>query len=153
MPARPGARLLLTGEAATIAAGIGGNLVAPVIAGVLWRARSDIAAREPGMAHAAAVAIGIVATAASILIGTGFNITFLLGLAFLVAASANLPVLLCTLFRCRFNRAGAAGSERWSLKPTRASWSRSSWSPFDEILADPTPHQTDIDDTYFRLTS
>ncbi len=150
-----GARLLLTGDAATLASGVGGNLVAPVLAGVLgggletpfgaicialiagvsfltilavvsgllisasgavahdifagvvWRGRADIEKREPQMARLSAVVVGIIATVASMVIGTGFNVTFLLGLAFLVAASANLPVLLCALFWRDFNRTGA----------------------------------------------
>ena len=39
--------------------------------------------------------------------GEGFNVSILVGLAFAVAASANLPALLCALFWPRFNTAGA----------------------------------------------
>jgi cation/acetate symporter len=43
---------------------------------------------------------------AVLLIGA-FNVSILVGLAFAVAASANLPALLCALFWRRFNTAGA----------------------------------------------
>jgi cation/acetate symporter len=43
----------------------------------------------------------------SIMAGEGFNVSILVGLAFAVAASANLPALLCALFWPRFNTSGA----------------------------------------------
>ena len=70
-----GARALLTGDVVKLASA----------ASVQHEAR---------VARIATAALGIVATVATILIGSSFNITFLLGLAFLVAASSNLPVLL-----------------------------------------------------------
>ena len=48
------------------------------------------------------LAIGV-----SIAAGEGFNVSILVGLAFAVAASANLPALLCALFWPRFNTTGA----------------------------------------------
>ncbi|EIF32995.1 putative symporter [Burkholderia sp. Ch1-1] len=84
-----------------------GTVAHDLFAGIVWRGRSDIERRERRMARVSSVAVGIVATLFSIAVGTGFNITFLLGLAFLVAASANLPALVCTLFWRRFSRAGA----------------------------------------------
>ncbi|OLT12395.1 cation acetate symporter [Pseudonocardia sp. CNS-139] len=75
--------------------------------GVLRRGSADAERREPLVARVTAISIGVVATLATVLIGSSFNITFLLGLAFLVAASANLPVVLLTLFWPRFTRTGA----------------------------------------------
>src|ERR1700723_3540994 len=49
-----------------------------------------------------AVAIGI-----AILLGPTANVAFLVGLAFAVAASANLPVILFSIFWKRFNTGGA----------------------------------------------
>ena len=75
--------------------------------GVLRRGSADAERREPAVARVTAISMGVVATLATVLIGSSFNITFLLGLAFLVAASANLPVVLLTLFWKRFTRTGA----------------------------------------------
>jgi cation/acetate symporter len=44
---------------------------------------------------------------AAILLGPEANVAFLVGLAFAVAASANLPVIVLSLFWKRFNTAGA----------------------------------------------
>lgn len=84
-----------------------GTVAHDLFAGIIWRGRTDIEQRERSMTRIASVGVGIVATLFSIAVGTGFNITFLLGLAFLVAASANLPALVCTLFWQKFSRAGA----------------------------------------------
>ena len=62
---------------------------------------------EVNVARLAAVGLGVLAIAVSILGGEGFNVSILVGLAFAVAASANLPPLLCALFWPRFNTAGA----------------------------------------------
>jgi cation/acetate symporter len=56
------------------------------------------------------VVIGIVAIAGGIL-ANGQNIAFLVALAFAVAASANLPTILYSLFWKRFNTQGAL----WSI--------------------------------------
>jgi cation/acetate symporter len=40
-------------------------------------------------------------------LGPGVNVAFLVGLAFAVAASANLPVMLFSIFWKRFNTSGA----------------------------------------------
>jgi cation/acetate symporter len=58
------------------------------------------------VARAAAFAVGVVAIVLSILL-RGFNIAFLVGLAFAVAASANVPVILLALSWRRFSRSGA----------------------------------------------
>nr|BFE28728.1 cation acetate symporter [Actinomadura rugatobispora] len=61
---------------------------------------------EVRMARIAALVIGAVAIVLSIF-ARGLNVAFLVALAFAVAASANLPTLLFSLFWKRFNTAGA----------------------------------------------
>ncbi|MFR9801848.1 cation acetate symporter [Pseudonocardia sp. RS010] len=65
---------------------------------------------EVKIARRTAVVIGIVAIAGGIL-ANGQNIAFLVALAFAVAASANLPTILYSLFWKRFNTNGAL----WSI--------------------------------------
>ena len=55
----------------------------------------------------AAGVVGAVAIVLAILAGKEFNIQFLVGLAFSVAASANFPALLLSVVWRRFNTAGA----------------------------------------------
>ncbi|MEV4255540.1 cation acetate symporter [Spirillospora sp. NPDC049652] len=61
---------------------------------------------EVRMARVSAVVIGAVAILLSIF-ARGLNVAFLVALAFAIAASANLPTLLFSLFWKRFNTAGA----------------------------------------------
>ena len=65
---------------------------------------------EVKVARITAVVIGIVAILGGIL-ANGQNIAFLVALAFAVAASANLPTILYSLFWKRFNTSGAL----WSI--------------------------------------
>jgi cation/acetate symporter len=65
---------------------------------------------EVKIARRTAVVIGIVAILGGIL-ANGQNIAFLVALAFAVAASANLPTILYSLFWKRFNTQGAL----WSI--------------------------------------
>jgi cation/acetate symporter len=69
---------------------------------------------EPGsevrVARRTALVVGIVAVLGGIL-ANGQNVAFLVALAFAVAASANLPTLLYSLFWRRFNTTGAL----WSI--------------------------------------
>jgi cation/acetate symporter len=65
---------------------------------------------EVKVARRTAVVIGIVAILGGIL-ANGQNIAFLVALAFAVAASANLPTILYSLFWKRFNTQGAL----WSI--------------------------------------
>ncbi|MBV8117482.1 MAG: cation acetate symporter, partial [Candidatus Eremiobacteraeota bacterium] len=58
------------------------------------------------IARATAVVVGALAIAFSILL-RGFNVAFLVGLAFAIAASANVPVILLSLSWRRFSRGGA----------------------------------------------
>ncbi|GAA5160538.1 solute symporter family protein [Ornithinimicrobium tianjinense] len=66
--------------------------------------------QEVRVARWAAVGIGVVAILGGIL-AYGQNIAFLVALAFAVAASANLPTILYSLFWSRFNTRGAL----WSI--------------------------------------
>ena len=59
------------------------------------------------MARIAAVAIGAIAIAIAVIGGEGLNVSFMVGLAFAVAASANFPALLLALTWRRFNTTGA----------------------------------------------
>jgi cation/acetate symporter len=66
----------------------------------------DAAHLEVKIARRTAIVIGIVAILGGIL-ANGQNIAFLVALAFAVAASANLPTILYSLFWRRFNTMGA----------------------------------------------
>ncbi|GEL21835.1 cation acetate symporter [Pseudonocardia sulfidoxydans NBRC 16205] len=78
---------------------------------VIKRGKVDDAAHtEVRIARRTAVVIGVVAIAGGIL-ANGQNIAFLVALAFAVAASANLPTILYSLFWKRFNTNGAL----WSI--------------------------------------
>ncbi|MFF6784011.1 cation acetate symporter [Streptomyces sp. NPDC012510] len=72
---------------------------------------------EVAVARTAAVAIGMVAIALGLL-ARDLNVAFLVGLAFAVAASANLPVLLYSLFWRGFTTRGAVWSVYGGLVPS-----------------------------------
>jgi cation/acetate symporter len=67
--------------------------------------------RSPGeerrVARIAAFVVGAVAIAIAIVLGPKFNVAFLVALAFAVAASANVPVIVLSIYWKRFNTAGA----------------------------------------------
>src|SRR5256885_3061895 len=67
--------------------------------------------RQPGeevrVARVTAFVVGAVAIGVAILLGPNANVAFLVALAFAVAASANLPVIVLSLFWKRFNTKGA----------------------------------------------
>ncbi|WP_149180320.1 cation acetate symporter [Streptomyces sp. TRM49041] len=71
---------------------------------------------EVAVARVAAVVIGAVAIGLGLL-AQDLNVAFLVGLAFAVAASANLPVLLYSLFWRRFTTRGAVWSVYGGLIP------------------------------------
>jgi cation/acetate symporter len=75
------------------------------------KARSEVA-----VARSAAVGIGVVAIALGLL-ARDLNVAFLVGLAFAVAASANLPVLLYSLFWGGFTTRGAVWAVYGGLVP------------------------------------
>ena len=67
--------------------------------------------RKPGeevrVARIAAFVVGFIAIGIAILLGPTANVAFLVALAFAVAASANLPVIVLSIFWRRFNTVGA----------------------------------------------
>jgi cation/acetate symporter len=81
-----------------------------VYANVIKKGEVDDKAQEVRVARITAVVIGIVAIVGGI-VANGQNIAFLVALAFAVAASANLPTILYSLFWKRFNTQGAL----WSI--------------------------------------
>ncbi|ARX86981.1 MULTISPECIES: solute symporter family protein [Streptomyces] len=72
---------------------------------------------EVAVARVAAVGIGAVAIGLG-LVARDLNVAFLVGLAFAVAASANLPVLLYSLFWRQFTTRGAVWSVYGGLLPS-----------------------------------
>jgi cation/acetate symporter len=62
---------------------------------------------EVRVARITAFVVGAAAIIIAIVLGPSVNVAFLVGLAFAVAASANLPVLLFSIFWKRFNTTGA----------------------------------------------
>src|SRR5499427_5541205 len=75
--------------------------------------------RKPGeevlVARISAFVVGGVAIFIAILLGPTANVAFLVGLAFAVAASANLPVIVLSIFWRRFNTAGAVSGLAFGL--------------------------------------
>ncbi len=71
--------------------------------------------RSPGeerrVARIAAFVVGAVAIAIALMLGPTANVAFLVALAFAVAASANVPVIILSIFWKRFNTPGAV----WGL--------------------------------------
>ncbi|MDZ4815908.1 MAG: cation acetate symporter [Verrucomicrobiota bacterium] len=62
---------------------------------------------EVRVARITALVVGAISILAAILLGDKINVAFLVGLAFAVAASGNLPVILFSIFWKRFNTVGA----------------------------------------------
>jgi cation/acetate symporter len=71
------------------------------------RAGRESEREEVWVAKIAAIAIGAIAIGIAIIGGAGLNVSFMVGLAFAVAASANFPALLLALTWRRFNTSGA----------------------------------------------
>jgi cation/acetate symporter len=65
------------------------------------------AGEEVMVARISAFVVGAVAITIAILLGPTANVAFLVALAFAVAASANLPVIVLSIFWKRFNTVGA----------------------------------------------
>ncbi len=67
--------------------------------------------RKPGeevrVARITAFVVGAISMAIAIVLGPTANVAFLVALAFAVAASANLPVIVLSIYWKRFNTAGA----------------------------------------------
>jgi len=81
-----------------------------IYANIIKKGAVDDKAQEVKVARITAVVIGAVAIVGGI-VANGQNIAFLVALAFAVAASANLPTILYSLFWKRFNTSGAL----WSI--------------------------------------
>jgi cation/acetate symporter len=105
-----------------IIAGVAFATILAVVAGLVLSASSAVAhdiyssiirkgqnseKEEVVVAKIAALAIGAVAILIAILGGEGLNVSFMVGLAFAIAASANFPALLLALSWPRFNTTGA----------------------------------------------
>ncbi len=81
-----------------------------IYANVIKKGAADNKAQEVRVARITALVIGAVAIVGGI-VANGQNIAFLVALAFAIAASANLPTILYSLFWKRFNTQGAL----WSI--------------------------------------
>jgi cation/acetate symporter len=103
-------------------AGVAFATILAVVAGLVLSASSAVAhdiwssiirkgrdseREEVFAAKIAAVAIGAIAMLVAILGGEGLNVSFMVGLAFAIAASANFPALVLALTWRRFNTTGA----------------------------------------------
>lgn len=74
---------------------------------VLYHGVERDPAEEVFVARVTAFVVGAVAIGIAILLGPTANVAFLVALAFAVAASANFPVIILSLFWKRFNTTGA----------------------------------------------
>src|SRR6266536_3529114 len=74
---------------------------------VLHRGKERSPGEEVRVARITAFVVGAVSIAVAILLGPTANVAFLVALAFAVAASANLPVIVLSLFWKRFTTRGA----------------------------------------------
>jgi cation/acetate symporter len=105
-----------------IIAGVAFATILAVVAGLVLSASSAVAhdvwssiirkgrdseREEVLVAKIAALSIGALAMLVAILGGEGLNVSFMVGLAFAIAASANFPALLLAFVWPRFNTAGA----------------------------------------------
>ncbi len=59
------------------------------------------------IARISALVVGALSILIAILLGPTFNVAYMVGLAFALAAAANLPAILFSLFWKRFNTVGA----------------------------------------------
>ncbi|MFD0921828.1 solute symporter family protein [Saccharopolyspora rosea] len=90
-----------------------------IYANVIKKGTVDDKQQEVKVARITAVVIGVVSILGGIA-ANGQNVAFLVALAFAVAASANLPTLLYSLFWKRFNTTGALWSIYGGLAVTLA---------------------------------
>jgi cation/acetate symporter len=74
---------------------------------VIHHGKEQKPGEEVRVARITAFVVGAVSICLAIGLGPNANVAFLVGLAFAVAASANLPVILFSIFWKRFNTAGA----------------------------------------------
>jgi cation/acetate symporter len=98
---------------ATILAVVAGLVISAsgALAHDVWsnvvRRHRDSEHEEIWVGRIAAISIGAIAIGIAMLGGAGLNVSFMVGLAFAVAASANFPALLLALTWRRFNTTGA----------------------------------------------
>jgi cation/acetate symporter len=96
---------------ATILAVVAGLVIASsgAIAHDLWRNTLGRGTEESEgrVARIAAIGVGLAAILGTLAVGSGFNVTVLVSMAFVFAASANFPPLLLALLWRRFNTTGA----------------------------------------------
>lgn len=78
---------------------------------VIHNEKEKTQGEEIRVARITAFLVGAVSISIAIFLGPSVNAAFLVGLAFAVAASANLPVILFSVFWKRFNTSGAV----WGL--------------------------------------
>jgi cation/acetate symporter len=105
-----------------VIAGVAFATILAVVAGLVLSASSAVAhdiwssiirkgrdseKEEVWVARVAAASIGTVAIVIAVIGGSGLNVSFMVGLAFAIAASANFPALLLALTWRRFNTTGA----------------------------------------------
>jgi len=105
-----------------IIAGVAFATILAVVAGLVLSASSAVAhdiwssivrkgkdsdREEVIVAKIAAISVGAIAMLVAIIGGEGLNVSFMVGLAFAIAASANFPALLLALTWRRFNTVGA----------------------------------------------
>jgi cation/acetate symporter len=98
---------------ATILAVVAGLVLSAsgAVAHDIWssiiRKGHDSEKEEVWVARLAAASSGIVAIVIAVIGGAGLNVSFMVGLAFAIAASANFPALVLALTWRRFNTTGA----------------------------------------------
>ena len=102
-------KLMVLAAKITVGAGLtitaSASFAHDVYANLIKRGRAT-AVEEIRVARTAALVVGLVAVVAGIL-ARNQNVAFLVALAFAVAASANLPTILYSLYWRRFNTTGA----------------------------------------------
>jgi cation/acetate symporter len=74
---------------------------------VFHQGRKTSAQEEVRVARITAFVVGAISISIAIILGPTFNVAYLVGLAFAVAASANLPVIVLSIFWGRFTTQGA----------------------------------------------
>jgi len=98
---------------ATILAVVAGLVLSAsgAVAHDIWssiiRKGRDSEKEEVWVARVAAASIGVIAIVIAVIGGSGLNVSFMVGLAFAIAASANFPALVLALSWRRFNTTGA----------------------------------------------
>ena len=113
---------------ATILAVVAGLVLSAsgAVAHDIWsnivRKGQDSEHEEVLVARIAASSIGAIAIVIAIIGGEGLNVSFMVGLAFAVAASANFPALLLALTWRRFNTAGRRDRRAVRRHQRRSGW-------------------------------